>query len=201
MKDLLLLLYECLTVILPATVLFAILRRHTPQRTSLLWPVLLTLYLFAAFHLTGAGTLSDALRYGIAPPNQINLIPFSREIDQTAYFQNVLLFLPLGFLLPYIHPRWDSFSGTTFAGFSFSLLIELSQLLNNRRTDVDDLILNTLGTLLGYLIYRTVSRLLGGRTPNPRPQRLMPFFCLFLLFLSRFLLYNELSAARLLFKF
>ena len=99
------------------------------------------------FHLTGAGALSDALRYGIHRPDQINLIPFSREIDRIAYFQNVLLFLPLGFLVPHISPRWSSFSGTAFTSFGFSLLIELSQLLNNRRTDVDDLILDTLGAV------------------------------------------------------
>ena len=147
MKDLLLLLYECLTVILPGTLLFRTFRRREPFRTSPVWPVFLILYLSTVFHLTGAGALSDALRYGIHRPDQINLIPFSREIDRIAYFQNVLLFLPLGVLVPHRSPRWSSFSGTAFTSFGFSLLIELSQLLNNRRTDVDDLILDTLGAV------------------------------------------------------
>ena len=37
---------------------------------------------------------------------------------------------------------------------SFSLAIELSQLLNNRITDIDDLFTNTLGAMVGYLLYR-----------------------------------------------
>lgn len=199
MKDLLLLFYECLTVILPGTLLFRTFRRHEPFRTSAVWPVFLILYLFTVFHLTGAGTLSDALRYGIHRPDQINLIPFSREIDRIAYFQNVLLFLPLGFLVPHISPRWSSFSGTAFTGFGFSQLIELSQLLNNRRTDVDDLILNTLGTVLGYLFYWGVSRMLGGRFPNSRPRRLQPFLYLLTIFLFRFFFFDELGTVKLLF--
>lgn len=199
MKDLLLLFYECLTVILPGTLLFRTFRRHEPFRTSPVWPVFLILYLFTVFHLTGAGTHSDALRYGIHRPDQINLIPFSRKIDRIAYFQNVLLFLPLGFLVPHISPRWSSFSGTAFTGFGFSLLIELSQLLNNRRTDVDDLILNTLGAVLGYLFYWGVSRMLGGRFPNSRPRRLQPFLYLLTIFLFRFFFFDELGAVKLLF--
>ncbi|MDE8707787.1 VanZ family protein [[Ruminococcus] torques] len=41
---------------------------------------------------------------------------------------------------------------TALARFSFSILIEISQLLNNRRTDIDDLIMNTLGSIIGFLI-------------------------------------------------
>lgn len=43
---------------------------------------------------------------------------------------------------------------TIRTGFCFSLLIETDQLFNRRATDIDDLIMNTLGTALGFLIYR-----------------------------------------------
>ena len=40
--------------------------------------ILFGLYLFGMFHITGAGTLYDAIRYGLdLNSNQINLIPFS----------------------------------------------------------------------------------------------------------------------------
>ena len=32
---------------------------------------------------------------------QVNLLPFSRQIDAVAYLQNVLLFVPFGLLLPW----------------------------------------------------------------------------------------------------
>ncbi|HBT95229.1 MAG TPA: hypothetical protein DEB24_03600 [Coriobacteriia bacterium] len=43
-----------------------------------------------------------------------------------------------------------------------SLLIELSQLLNNRLTDIDDLIINTVGALIGFLLCRIVVRMVWG---------------------------------------
>jgi len=45
------------------------------------------------------------------------------------------------------------------AGFCFSLAIELSQLFNNRGTNIDDLIANTLGAVLGYVLFMAVVRL------------------------------------------
>lgn len=73
---------------------------------------------------------------------------------------NMLLFVPLGILLPLL---WRScrLYKTVAIGFSLSLLIELSQLFNYRATDIDDLLMNTLGTLLGYLLYTLLLRRLS----------------------------------------
>ena len=45
---------------------------------------------------------------------------------------------------------------TRYVQDSFSLAIELNQLLNNRITDIDDLFTNTLGAIIGYLLYRAL---------------------------------------------
>ena len=86
--------------------------------------------------------------------DQINFLPFSKDIDVIAYVLNVLLFIPLAFLVPLVWEKMDKFVRMTGVGFSFSLLIEISQLLNNRRTDIDDLILNTLGAAIGFVLYK-----------------------------------------------
>lgn len=147
MNDLLLKGYECLTVILPFLITFAILsfiykHKKIPQtkgRTLML--VVFIMYIFAVFYFTGVGTIFDLQRYGIQlNAGQINLLPFSKDIDIAAYFLNVLLFVPFGFFLPFIWPNIDKLKYTVLSGFSFSLLIEISQLFNNRRTDIDDLI-------------------------------------------------------------
>lgn len=41
-------------------------------------------------------------------------------------------------------------------GIPFSLAIELNQLLNNRITDIDDLFTNTLGAIVGYVLYKVL---------------------------------------------
>lgn len=74
---------------------------------------------------------------------------------------NALIFLPVGFFpnLLWRQPRW--WKGLA-VGFCASFAIEFLQLFVNRATDVDDLILNTLGAFLGGLI----ALLLGKLSPN-----------------------------------
>jgi glycopeptide antibiotics resistance protein len=78
---------------------------------------------------------------------------------------NVALFLPLGFLLPALAPRFDRLWPTVAAGFGVSAAIELSQVAfpGVRRADVNDVLMNTLGAALGYLVYRLAARARRGR--------------------------------------
>jgi glycopeptide antibiotics resistance protein len=78
---------------------------------------------------------------------------------------NVALFVPLGFLLPLLAPRFDRLGRTVAAGFATSAAIELSQVAfpGVRRADVNDVLLNTLGTAVGFLAYRLLARAGSGR--------------------------------------
>jgi glycopeptide antibiotics resistance protein len=80
---------------------------------------------------------------------------------------NVVLFLPLGFLLPMLAPRLGRFWPTVGAGFALSAAIELSQVAfpGVRRADVNDVLMNTLGAALGYLLYRLVAITTWSRPP------------------------------------
>lgn len=79
---------------------------------------------------------------------------------------NIILFVPFGLLLPWISHVFKSWKYILLAGFSLSLLFEVTQLVLRTGTfDVDDFILNTFGALFGYLLFRVISqiwfRLLG----------------------------------------
>lgn len=88
---------------------------------------------------------------------------------------NVLLFLPFGVLLPLTAVRFRTFKSVLAAGLLLSVSIEVVQLglllgrLMNRAADVDDVILNTIGAVLGYAIWALLSK--GARRPaeNVRP--------------------------------
>lgn len=68
-------------------------------------------------------------------------------------FGNVIVFVPFGFFKPMASKK-RSFLGTVFDGAFLSLVVEVFQLLSKvGRFDVDDLILNTSGVILGYLIF------------------------------------------------
>lgn len=68
------------------------------------------------------------------------------------FLGNIIMFMPIGFFIPLLWEIPDK--KIIIVGFLFSLFIEVCQLFLNRGTDVDDLILNTLGTILGLLVYK-----------------------------------------------
>lgn len=65
---------------------------------------------------------------------------------------NIVLFIPYGFLLPILYKVKGKY--VVLLGLSLSLFIELFQLFLPRWTDIDDIILNTFGTFIGYLLYK-----------------------------------------------
>lgn len=66
---------------------------------------------------------------------------------------NVLVFVPFGFLMS-MASKYRSFLSTSFYSFVLSLVVELSQLfLKVGSFDVDDLLLNTTGGMLGYICF------------------------------------------------
>lgn len=70
---------------------------------------------------------------------------------------NVAAFVPLGLLVPWIRTRRTEFREVVLLGLGLSLAIEMLQYASGRRVaDVDDVLLNTVGALLGYLAYRAL---------------------------------------------
>ena len=73
---------------------------------------------------------------------------------------NTAMFIPTGIILPIIYRKMDHFGKVIAAGAFISLCIELMQLpFATRVTDIDDLILNTLGVMIGYGIYSLVKKI------------------------------------------
>ncbi|MEA5020204.1 MAG: VanZ family protein [Gordonibacter sp.] len=157
MEEFLMVAYELATILAPFLVAYGGVRawgRRSGKPTARFAMALtFALYLFAVIYVTGIGTLHDLLRLGFEIRTQeVNLIPFSGGIS-SGFALNIALFVPLGFLLPFLWRRVRSALPVVAFGFAFSLLIELSQLANHRTTDADDLVANTLGTLVGFVIF------------------------------------------------
>ncbi|MCZ0702433.1 glycopeptide antibiotics resistance protein [Natronobacillus azotifigens] len=76
------------------------------------------------------------------------------------YLENFILLLPLGFYLPLLFQRFRKLKFTIFAAFILTTSIETIQLLMRltigslRTFNVDDIILNTSGAILGYFLYK-----------------------------------------------
>jgi glycopeptide antibiotics resistance protein len=69
------------------------------------------------------------------------------------FLGNIVAFLPMGTLPPLIRQKRTTIWQVALFSLALSLTIEVSQYFSGRRVpDVDDLILNTLGGALGYLL-------------------------------------------------
>lgn len=85
---------------------------------------------------------------------------------------NVAVFVPFGFLVPVLYREqrkgvtyrghyFRSFFFVTLLGFLFSLCIEFVQLVTKVGCfDVDDLFLNTVGVVIGYIIYYIAKKII-----------------------------------------
>lgn len=72
---------------------------------------------------------------------------------------NIVAFIPLGFLLPIIFKRMRKLPKIILTSFSVSLLFEVIQLLIAIGSfDIDDILLNVFGSLIGYIFYILISK-------------------------------------------
>ncbi|REJ21482.1 MAG: VanZ family protein [Bacillaceae bacterium] len=78
-------------------------------------------------------------------------------------FGNLIMFLPMGIYLPYYIKKINKVGGFTFSMIILLFVIEVTQLVTRRGSfDIDDFILNMVGALIGFGIWKTkiVQRLL-----------------------------------------
>ena len=94
-------------------------------------------------------------------PFWVNLKPFVYWFDYPTMKEallnligNTAMFIPLGIVWPAVFKKLDTHLKVIAAGVGFSLCIEILQLpFFTRASDIDDLILNSAGFLMGYGIY------------------------------------------------
>ncbi|MFE0562571.1 VanZ family protein [Priestia megaterium] len=100
----------------------------------------------------------------------INLVPFYTMRDLLFHHSfgdfilnnigNIVLFLPLGFFLPIRFRQIDNLPKSFLVGMLLSTSIEIVQLfMPNRWTDIDDVLLNTLGTGVGYSLFKALNKI------------------------------------------
>ncbi|MEU4277912.1 VanZ family protein [Streptomyces tanashiensis] len=101
--------------------------------------------------------------------NYLNQPGFVETVKQLG--GNIALGVPFGILLPLLSLKARGFLRVALATAATMLLVELVQgaLITGRAFDIDDVLLNTAGALLGYVL---VGRRLGRAVhPRTRPRR------------------------------
>lgn len=105
-------------------------------------------------------------------PFRMNLIPIVHLFDiydgwQINIIGNIAMFIPVGIVWPICFKELNTIGKTILSGAGFSLLIEITQLpFYERCSDVDDILLNTLGVVIGALICFGIKRLIRKSKSN-----------------------------------
>lgn len=70
---------------------------------------------------------------------------------------NILLFSPIGIFLPILLEYFRKVKNIIMAGIIISTFVEIFQYFIGRSSDIDDIILNTVGVCIGFLIYKCLA--------------------------------------------
>lgn len=89
----------------------------------------------------------------------INLVPFKDGLEISTIL-NIIFFMPFGVLLPTLWRKYRMFWNTLYHGIVFSIIIEVGQIfVLHRVSDINDLIMNTIGTICGWIIFNVMSKI------------------------------------------
>ena len=122
------------------------------------------IYLLSLFQLV---TLQDAVSWStnnFIPLKEITRYNIGSDLFIKNVIGNILLFVPFGFFISYIlkSKRWfEPFIITVIC----SCTIEFVQLSIGRVFDVDDILLNLIGGVIGYIIYKLI-RYISSKLPS-----------------------------------
>lgn len=125
---------------------------HSVKRTIVY--IIFGLYITAILALVGFPSVA-LLEFDFS----VNVIPFADMISDFANAcLNILLFVPLGFFLPTLWSGFRNTKSVILTGFLTTCVIEISQIFTFRTTDINDLITNTLGTIIGYFLAQWITK-------------------------------------------
>lgn len=198
MKLLISILYPFLCIIIPSAIYQIIIIKSKKNadkinKKHLVWVYIFLVYLFLCLTTAGIGSVWDIGRYeSIIRTKEINFIPFSSE-GMITYILNIIMFMPLGFLLPLIWKNMRKLNTVVVTSLVYSFFIEICQLFNRRNTDIDDLLMNVVGAIIGFFIYKILMKLIKRKNKEEKDLSLSknePIIYLALSILGTFFLFN-----------
>lgn len=131
------------------------------KAVKICWIILFILYLLLLLFLTmysrhyGRGYVRRSMNLVLLRTIlQYLNAKINRNIIVTNLLGNIVAFMPMGFLLPLLSKKLSGFFRSVLATAGASLLIEAAQYIAGvGAADIDDIILNTLGGVLGFLVF------------------------------------------------
>lgn len=94
---------------------------------------------------------------------KVSIVPFSSPLGNPrlwAYFvENIMMFVPYGIIIPILSSYVEKWYSCLILGMVSSILIEWGQYTTSRgKAQIDDVLLNTAGMMIGWFIFRALAR-------------------------------------------
>ena len=144
---------DCLSSMLILTPMTLVILKLSGRRLKSRHTVCLLLYLCVLsgiYSVTGLPDVKDC-----SFDFTCNLIPMADLLHSPdQYVLNILMFLPVGFLLPLLWDEYQDFRKVFGFCCFLTVFIEIAQAFTFRTTDIDDLLTNLLGAGIGFLLIR-----------------------------------------------
>ena len=117
-------------------------------------------YILCMFQIVTSQDVSSVHGINITLFKELTRYQIGTKLFYRNIIGNIIMFVPFGFFVSY-YLKLNKKSFIFFMTLIVSLVIECIQLKIGRAFDVDDIILNMVGSLCGYFIYRMVDNIVG----------------------------------------
>ena len=117
-------------------------------------------YILCLFQIVTSQDVSSTHGINITLFKELTRYQVGTKLFYRNIIGNILLFIPFGFFTSY-YLKLERKTFVFFLTLIVSIVIEAIQLKIGRAFDVDDIILNITGGMIGYLLYRLVDKLFG----------------------------------------
>ena len=117
-------------------------------------------YILCLFQIVTSQDVSGVHGINLTLFKELTRYQFGSRLFIRNILGNILMFVPFGFFTSY-YLKLDKKRIIFYLTLVVSVVIELIQLKIGRAFDVDDIILNMVGSLLGYFLYRLMDRIFG----------------------------------------
>lgn len=157
--------------------------KNTTKRQKMGWVIFIIYLIFLAYFLFFSdyfgrgGHIREEYAYNLVPFKEIKrFIVYRHVVGLWSFLLNIVGniagFMPFGFFLPVISRRSRRFFNTVLLSFLFSLCIETTQLIFKVGSfDVDDMILNALGGMFGYILYKIIQHIRVRRIRREKAEK------------------------------
>lgn len=117
-------------------------------------------YILCLFQIVTNGDVSSVHGVNVTLFKELTRYQIGTKLFYRNIIGNIIMFIPFGFFTSY-YLKLNKKRTIFYLTFIVSIVIELIQLKIGRAFDVDDIILNMVGSMLGYLLYRAMDKVFG----------------------------------------